>query len=210
MKSRYLNSEEIAAIFKKMPVEKRLIFEVALETGLRIGDVLKIKKRDISAAPNGRCEVRFLAEKTKKRSIAFVESPAVAKRLLNQPKGYKGYIFASLKSKSGHITRQAAWKWFKAAANDAKIDIDGCSPHSLRKSFATELMHRKGLAAVQAALQHTNSFTTAIYAYADAYAGGAPESPILWGQINVLLDLIVKRINGENLLKMYENPQKKG
>lgn len=210
MKTRYLNPEEIRAIFQKLTPERRLIFEISLETGMRIGDVLKIRKRDLAAAPKGRCEVRFVAEKTGKRAIAVINSPMVAKSLLNKPKGYKGFIFGSHKSKSGHYTRQAAWKWFKQAAAAAKVDIKGCSPHSLRKSFAAELMHRKGMQAVQSALQHTNSFTTAIYAYADVYAGANPEAPVLWGQIDELVDLIVARINAENILDLAENPQKKG
>lgn len=177
---------------------------------MRIGDVLKIRKRDLAAAPHGRCEIQFIAEKTGKKSIAIINSTVVAENLLNMPKGRKGYIFGSYKSDCGHYTRQAAWKWFKDAANEAGVDLVGCSPHSLRKSFAAELMHRKGLKAVQAALQHSNSFTTAIYAYADVYAGAAPEAPVLWGQIDELLDLIVARINSKNLIKSGENSQKKG
>jgi integrase len=121
-------------------------------------------------------------------------SAAVSARLLDMPKSAKGYIFGSYKSQSGHITRQTAWKWFKKAALEARVDIAGCSPHSLRKSFAAELRHKEGLHAVQEALQHSNSFTTAIYAYADVYAGYDPEAPILWGQIEELLDLIVEHL----------------
>lgn len=193
MRSRFLAPDEIFAIFSKLPRERRLIFEVALGTGLRIGDVLKIKKRDIRAAPEGRCEISFIAEKTGKAGITYIDG-AAAKALLKLPKGNKGYLWGSY-SKCGHITRQAAWKWFKTAAKEADVDISGVSPHSLRKSFASALRHREGLQAAQAALQHENSAVTAIYAYADAYAGRDPTEPVRWCQVDVLCDIIIERLN---------------
>lgn len=163
---------------------------------MRIGDVLKIRYTDISATENG-CAVRFVAEKTGKRAIALISDYAIASRLLKLSRTSRKlrYIFYSPRSASGHYTRQAAWKWFKHAAELAGVDIRGCSLHSLRKVYAVDLRHREGLAAVQQALQHNKPFTTCIYAYADIYAGADPSQPILWGQIEQLLDLIKLRLS---------------
>jgi integrase/recombinase XerD len=192
LKTRYLDDSELKAVFSQIPEERRLIFEVALNTGMRIGDVLKIRGSDIKTNETA-CFVRFTAEKTGKNAIAPITDPKIAKKLQKLAKKRRKYIFPSDNSRSGHLTRQAAWKWFKTAAKKANVDTSGCSLHSLRKVFAVDLRHREGLKAVQTALQHQKSFTTAIYAYADVYAGADPEQPILWGQVEQLLDLIQLR-----------------
>lgn len=178
-------------IFANLPTEKRLIFEVSLATGLRIGDVLKLRARDVRRVAGKEVHIFFTAEKTGKKGECVLNG-TIAERLFGYRKGKKGYLWAS-RAKSGHVTRQTAWNWFKSAAKAAKIEIKGVSPHALRKSFAVKLRHEQGIEAAQRALQHTNCAQTAIYAYSDVYCGADPYAPVLWCQIDELLDLLCEK-----------------
>lgn len=175
-----------------MPQERRLVFEVSIQSGLRIGDVLKLRVRDVRRVSAEEAELAYIAEKTKKKGTARIYGK-VAEQMFALKKGKKGFFWPS-PSKSGHITRQSAWNWFKEAAFAAGVDVKGVSPHSLRKCFAVRLRHEKGLQAAQKALQHSDSATTAIYAYADIYHGVDPDAPVLWCQIGELVDLIAERL----------------
>ena len=192
MKARYLTPGEVEALFSVMPLERRLVFEVALQSGLRIGDVLKIRRSDLRRTDPDEVEIRFVAEKTKKKGKAYVHG-AVAEHLFGLRRGRKGFLWPS-NAKCGHVTRQTVWNWAKEAGKAANIDLRGLSPHSLRKCFAVKLRHEKGIDAAQRALQHSHSAQTAIYAYADVYAGADPNAPVLWCQVDELLDLITERL----------------
>lgn len=102
-------------------------------------------------------------------------------------------MFSSDRSRSGHVTRQSAWLWIKDAAKTAGVNLDGCSPHALRKSYAVELRRSSGVAAAQAALQHDRASTTAIYAFADVYGGKGGE-PVLWSQVDELAELVAAKL----------------
>ena len=192
MKSRYLSEREITAIFAKLPYDRRLVFEASIQSGLRIGDVLKIRSRDLKRVSDKEACISYVAEKTKKRGTVSVYGN-VAANLISLSKSCKGFLWPSY-GKTGHITRQSAWLWLKEAAKAAGVDIRGVSPHSLRKCFAVRIRHEQGMIAAQKALQHKDSATTAIYAFADIYAGADPDAPVLWCQIEELLDLIEERL----------------
>ena len=169
------------------------MFSVALETGLRIGDVLKIRKRDISQIAPDALKIAYIAQKTGKKGTCTLKGQT-AREVMFLAKLRRGFLWSS-NAKCGHITRQTAWNWFKEAAKEAKIDVNGVSPHALRKSFAVKLRHEQGMEAAKTALQHSDNATTAIYAYADIYAGKDPNAPVLWCQVDQLVDLIVEKLN---------------
>lgn len=192
MKAKYLSPEEINAIFRRLSKDRRLVFSVALETGLRIGDVLKIKTRDLKQIAPDALKIAYIAQKTKKKGSCILKGQT-ARELLFLAKFRRGFLWGS-NAKCGHITRQTAWNWFKEAAKAAEIDVNGVSPHALRKSFAVKLLHEQGIEAAKTALQHSDNATTAIYAYADVYAGKDPNAPVLWCQVDQLVDLIASRL----------------
>lgn len=189
MKSRYIEDYELQKLRKFMTARQWLPFEVALHTGLRIGDVLKIKKTDIDEKKG---ILSYVSEKRAKRGDCRI-AKSLCKKMLSNSKTSE-YCFASRRSKSGHITRQAAWKWIKDAAERANIDISGVSPHAFRKVYAVELYKEKGIEAVKNALQHERADTTQIYALADFSTGRNAKLPLLRGDLQLLTRLIIEQI----------------
>ncbi len=141
---------------------------MALETGLRVGDVVALKVSSVQ--PDG---VHFKAQKTGKSGVARISERL--RRAL--PKKGK-WLFPSPTKPGKHLTRQAVWSRVKTAGKRAGLNLDGLSPHSMRKVFAVEVYREKGFKAVQEALQHNNSATTEIYSFADWNTGENADLPL--------------------------------
>ena len=188
MKSKFIDAAALAALKKQTRGRSAapwLPFEVADCTGLRIGDVLKIRADDLRA--DG---VHYVAQKTGKHGVA--EVPPYLRRQLDFAArcSPSGWLFPSPYKPNQHLTRQAAWARLKVAAKRAGVAVDGVSPHSLRKCYAVDLYKRKGLRAVQTALQHSTSDQTERYALADWFTGERSAEPLLRRDI----DIIVRRV----------------
>lgn len=186
MKSRFLDDFEIMAISRELTREEWLPLFVSLKTGMRVGDVVKIRVRDLRE--NG---VRYAAEKTGK--VGFAELPReTLQQLREQARG--GWCFPSPTNKKAHLTRQAVWYRIKRAAKRAGVSVEGVSPHALRKSFAVFMFGEKGLRATMNALQHDRANTTAIYAYADWLTGENARRPLCRGDLPVIASKIAELI----------------
>ena len=190
MKSRYVDESDLSAVLaaaKKDAKRQRdyLPLLVSLETGLRVGDVVKIRRQDL--APDG---IRYVAQKTGKEGFARIT--ARTRRALVENAGETGenWVFPSPTRRGQHITRQAVWKRAKRLARLADIAAAGFSPHSMRKNFAVETYKRSGLAATQAALQHSRADTTELYALSDFLTGDNADKPLLRRDVDLLFKLL--------------------
>ena len=188
MKSRYIENFELSEL-KKMLGDAWLPFEVAYETGLRIGDVLKIKVEDIDQKKG---ELHYVSQKRSKCGSCKL-SKTLIEWLVSNSHG-EAFCFPSALSESGHLTRQAAWKRIKKAAQRCGIDADGISPHALRKVFAVNLCREEGIEAVRQALQHERIDTTQIYALSDFSTGANAKLPLLRGDIQLIADMVIQQI----------------
>jgi integrase/recombinase XerD len=133
---------------------------VSLATGLRIGDVLALRRVNVHDD-----HVDFLAAKTGKVGRASI-TPQLACELRRNAAGGK-WCFPG-RDPAKHLTRQAAWYRMKVAAKRGGVSAAGVSPHACRKTFAVNTLHQTGsIEAVQERLQHEYITDTCLYAFSD-------------------------------------------
>ena len=159
----YITREEMEHLLAALMPTNRLILEVCLNTGLRLGDVLNLK----TAHLNERMTIR--EQKTgKTRSIRL--SKQLLDRLLIE--GGKIYVFTNRLDYRKHRTRQAVWKDLKRAAKLFRIPSQlNISPHSERKIYAVGQFKRTcSIERVKELLNHSSEAVTWIYAAADVLA----------------------------------------
>lgn len=158
MRSKSLQQSEVIRLLAAMQWQNALAVRVTLETGMRIGDVLKLMRADL----NGN-KITYTASKTGKQGQVYV-SDTLANDL--RANANLTWLFPGRWQKHP-LTRQAVWKDMKRAAAVLRAS-EGVSPHSARKTFAVRLLDETGsLDEVQQALQHESAAVTELYAYAD-------------------------------------------
>lgn len=189
MEAKYITASQIAELRAVMSEGDWLLIWVMLETGLRVGDAVALKRSNVRA--DG---VHYTAQKTGKRGVAPI-SDSLRRALVASTSS--GYIFKGRKA-GAHLSRQAAWKRIKKAAARCGIDADGVSPHAFRKVFAVETFREKGMQATREALQHTNRDTTEIYAFADWNTGDKANLPLTRGDLKVIVGMVLKAIPKED------------
>lgn len=168
MRTDYVKGDEMGHVLALLMPQNALICEVALHTGLRIGDVLALRTAQL------------------KRQFYITEAKTQKRRRVNLPeallvriRAQAGEPWAFPGRKPGRPkTRQAVWADVKRAARALRVPAN-IAPHSLRKRYAVELYHDTGsLEAVQRALNHDRPLVTMLYALADTLrtAGGVSGS----------------------------------
>ena len=188
MRAEYITKAEKEKIMYKMGREPWLVFRTMVETGLRVGDTVELKRSNL-ICDNGEWFIHKKAQKTGKEGRWKI-SEALAETLRKR----KGYLFKGRKPGT-HITRQAVWKRLKRACEECGINEDGKSPHSMRKIFAVEKAHEEGFKAAKEALQHANDAVTRVYVYADKMMGAGSDEPIRWRDVEMLADYLLARIH---------------
>lgn len=159
MRSDYIDPDTLHIVLALLMPQNRLICQLAIKSGLRIGDIISIRTDQL--AP--RITIRE-AKTGKSRRIS------IAPDLLREIKAQAGPVWAfpgRPGSKTGHKTRQAIWSDIKRAAEALRLQIN-LSPHSIRKMYAVRLYHQSGdLELVRRRLNHTDLSISMIYAMAD-------------------------------------------
>lgn len=149
--------------FKMMlPLKYELIYSLGVSTGLRISDIVKIEKSQVSN--NKRPTIT--AQKTGKKKRIYINKK-VAQLIASQialDKTGSIYLFPSIKDPRLHITRQAVYKVFSRAAKECGIDYS-VGTHCMRKKYAHKQFSKsKGdIFAVQKAMQHDKLADSALY-----------------------------------------------
>ena len=182
-----MTDDEISRLCACLSAYEWLPLRVSSETGLRIGDVLKIKVSDIDE--KGR--LTYCAQKTGKDGIIKLKNSTVKAMLGGAG---KEFVFESPIVAGQPLSRQAAWQRIKRAAYRAGVDVNGCSPHSLRKAYAVALYARKGIGAVREALQHSSDDVTRIYALSDWSTGENANLPLRRADIELIIAAVKKSL----------------
>lgn len=165
MRSDWMKKDSMAIVLACMVPENALAMEVALHTGLRIGDVLAVR----TAALKKRMYVRE-AKTNKSRQVYLPDD--LLRRL--QENAGKVFVFEG-RDPSKHRTRQAVWHDMHRVAKFLRpAGVVGrgqtVTPHSARKMYAVDVMEKTGdIKAVGRALNHDAKHpdVTLLYALAD-------------------------------------------
>ena len=189
MKSNYIPEKDLDAIKNALGAELWLPFEVSLATGLRVGDVLKIRPSDFTTGNR----LVFVAQKTGKRGAVKLPEDLIWR--LQRNSRLSRWCFPSPKDPRKHLTRQAVYARIKKGARMANISSLGISPHSMRKNFAVGLYHDTDIGAVKEALQHTNSATAQIYALADWLTGENAKKPLRRGDLQKIIEAVARALD---------------
>lgn len=137
----------------------RLVAEVLLHTGLRVGDALALTTEQLRGS-------RFWITEAKTGKKRLIGLPLELRQAILAQAGEK-WAFPSPYKPDKHRTRQAVYTDIKRAAAALRINAQ-VSPHSARKIYAVELLAKYGdIERVQRALNHSDLSTTLLYAMAD-------------------------------------------
>lgn len=157
MRTEYLLQREVDLVLSALTETNRLVMRTALQTGLRVGDVL--------ALTPDRLKPHFWVteQKTGKKRQVGLPQPLLSDL---QKHAGKWWVFPGRDPRKHH-TRQAVWKDVKRAAAAFRLP-QNVGPHSARKVYAVELRKKYGdIDRVRRALNHGSETVTMVYAMAD-------------------------------------------
>lgn len=170
-----LSTEEIDRMEAAIDLSKwegqrnKAIIELLFSCGLRVSELVSLKFNDIFEREKF---LRIIGKGDKERLVPISDSALheiklwlYDRNLMKIKPGEQEYVF--LNRRGAHLTRTMILIMIKRTAEEAGI-TKTVSPHTLRHSFATELL--KGgadLRAIQEMLGHENIKTTQIYTHID-------------------------------------------
>ena len=170
-----LSTEEIDCMEAAIDLSKwegqrnKAIIELLFSCGLRVSELVNLKFNDIFERDKF---LRIIGKGDKERLVPISDSALheiklwlYDRNLMKIKPGEQEYVF--LNRRGTHLTRTMILIMIKRTAEEAGI-TKTVSPHTLRHSFATELL--KGgadLRAIQEMLGHENIKTTQIYTHID-------------------------------------------
>lgn len=162
MRSQWVSTDILEHILAALMPENRLACEISLATGLRIGDVLRLKPEQVRP---DRSRFTIKEEKTGKNRTCYLPLE-LRERAYDNSGRY--WVFEHRTNPLKRRTRQAIFKDLRRAAKAFRVR-EHVSPHSLRKAFAVEYFNKCGgnLKKVQHLLNHSNEAVTMIYAMAN-------------------------------------------
>lgn len=174
---KYLSEDEVLSllkVLKKMPgadgARLRALLELLYAAGLRVSELVGLS---VGAVLFDRGLVQVKGKGGKERMVPLGD-PAVEavrawlpfrKETLGEKRS-SPFLFPSLTSKTGFLTRQRFFQILKGIGIRAGIEPERLSPHVLRHAFATHLIeHGADLRSVQTMLGHADIATTQIYTH---------------------------------------------
>ena len=158
----YLTTEEIQKLLAAIKNSKhKLMIEIMLTSGLRVSECINLKKQDI----NDDNTITVRAGKGNKDRITIISSSVLQhlKKHMEERKYDSDYILC--KKNGNKLSVKLPQKVIKQLALKAGIKKN-ITPHVLRHSFATHLLHNgTDISYIQTLLGHSQIQTTQIYTH---------------------------------------------
>lgn len=151
------NMREALRMSKENSARNELLFTFGINTGLRIGDIVKIRIEDV----RGKTQMTISEGKTKKKRVVHLYDlmDDIAQYLDGKPSS--GYLFASRKGDRPISTTQAYRILTEAGRMIGRDDI---GTHSLRKTFGYHYYQRtKDIATLMMIFNHGSQDVTKRY-----------------------------------------------
>lgn len=170
-----LSEGEVLKILKHTEnMKHRLLFAFLYATGLRIGELLKLRIQDVDLE---RLTVHIRSAKGKKDRISILSGdlvPVIKTYLEKYKPNYWLFEGSGRKRYSANSVRASLHKSVEAAGIKKRV-----TPHILRHSFATHL-HEQGtdIRNIQELLGHNSPDTTMIYTYVSKRSLQKIKSPL--------------------------------
>ena len=150
---------DIENYLKKKNKRDYLLFLIAISTGLRIGDILKLRVEDVYSKNS----IFIKEQKTgKKKEVEL--SPKLKREIKHLCKGREGheYLIKSRQGVNKPITRYRAYQIIKDVAELHGLDNIAC--HSLRKTFGRKYYEKYGdIEELRKYFNHSTSSVTLRY-----------------------------------------------
>lgn len=169
MRSGYIVREELSHVLGALMPANRLACEISEATGLRMGDVLLLKREQLEKGnrfsvreqKTGKVRRVYLPEELRARGLAMAGAI---------------YLFPGRLNGRKPRTRQAVYKDLIRAAGLFRLR-EHISPHSCRKVWAVNAYRESGgdLKKVQRLLNHDSEAVTMLYAMADQLSKRRPK-----------------------------------
>lgn len=175
MRTKAIREDDMEHVLRLLTYPNEVVCRVALAHGLRVGDVLSLKTRQVKQS-----KITLREQKTGKRRV--IQLSEKLRRMILAQSG-EVYAFPGRLDPGKHRTRQAVWKDLKRAARALRMS-GGVGTHSMRKSAAVRRYKACGdMRQVQRLLNHSDELVTALYALAeyvgDSRRGASPSAASL-------------------------------
>ncbi len=172
-----LNKEEVGRLIEapdintELGIRDRAIIETLYATGVRVSELVNLKKRDLIETEN---VIRVFGKGSKERivpigviALEWIEHYELSARprlIRGRPAG-SDFLF--LNFRGGRLSRISVWRMLQKYARGANIKKQ-IHPHTLRHTFATHLLEGGAdIRAVQEMLGHSDIGTTQVYLHLD-------------------------------------------
>jgi site-specific recombinase XerD len=173
----FLHYDEIARMLDVIPLDSeqglrdRAIIELLFSSGLRVSELVNLNRDHVNTK---RREFMVRGKGQKDRPVFIGEAAAlrvedyVSARLDNLPPLFLGYSRNNISSNTGDYRRLTARSVQRIIAKYSRLAgiTKHVSPHTMRHSFATDLlMNGADIRSVQSMLGHSNISTTQVYTH---------------------------------------------
>lgn len=182
MERKYLSEEQIFDVINSLQQPKhRVIALIQTLTGVRAGDVLRLKRDNIIPEDyKGKPVLRInILGKGSKRNVIYIHDDVAQEIIMDyitNNYGFEPYYFielGSMKNRRGSVENEFRlyrmnyhWYWedLKTALQKNLIDMKDFASHDMRRCFARRCWERwKDLNVLQKILNHSNPATTMRY-----------------------------------------------
>ncbi|QWH76431.1 site-specific integrase [Bacillus mycoides] len=150
--------QQIKEHLKEKSERNYILFVMGINTGLRIGDILKLKVGDVQGSHISMREMKT----GKQKRIQITSSLKRELRWFNEGREVGEYLLRSRKGKNRPIGRSMAYKILKSTA--AEFGLDEIGTHTLRKTYGYHMyMQTKNIALLMEIFNHSSEKVTLRY-----------------------------------------------